>query len=125
MGAGMHSETGAGRLTRKQWLRVVASWRRSGKAAGDFARERGVVESTLRWWAWRLGRDGELQVAERDAVAFLPVRVVEGASQGPAAPADARTAWTLTTHRGELRVYATDAAGELRAAVAALLGVES
>ena len=115
------------RRTRAQWRRLVSSWRRGGQTAGEFAKERGLVEATLRWWSWQLAQDGELEAGAGGPVGLVPVRVVEadgGASTGKARD-DARpaVAWTLRTSRGELRVYArTHCNDELRAAVAALLG---
>ena len=115
------------RRTRAQWRRLVSSWRRGGQTAEEFAKERGVVEATLRWWAWRLAQDGELEIGARGPVGLVPVRVVEadgGTSTGMARN-DARpaVAWMLRTSRGELRVYArTHCNDELRAAVAALVG---
>ena len=118
------------RRTRAQWRRLVASWRRGGQTGEEFAKERGVVEATLRWWAWRLTQDGDLEVGAAGRVGLVPVRVVEGdgrSSTGTsgAAKDEARrgVAWMLRTSRGELRVYArTYRNDELRAAVAALLG---
>ena len=114
------------RRTRDEWQRLVKSWRRSGKAAAAFVNGRDVVESTLRWWAWRLERD--VDGAKRRALpALVPVRVVD--RDAPAAVSatddDARVAWTLRTERGELRVYAPTSSNELRAAVSALLGDNS
>ena len=109
---------------------MVASWRRGKQTAGEFAKKRGVVEATLRWWAWRLAQDGELEIGAGGRVGLVPVRVVEADGRTPTgtsgtAKDEARpgVAWMLRTSRGELRVYArTHCNDELRAAVAALLG---
>ncbi len=33
----------------------MAEWTRSGQGAAEFARRRGLSESSLRWWKWQLG----------------------------------------------------------------------
>jgi hypothetical protein len=108
------------RRTRKQWQKLVTAWRRSCRPAADFASESGVVESTLRWWAWRLER--ERDAAPSAPVALVPVRVAEEPVAADDASDRARVAWTLRTSRGELTVYSADD-GALRAAVASLVGV--
>ena len=111
----------------------MASCRSSGQTATDFANESGVVEATLRWWAWRLGRDGELpRTRARSSAAtvgLVPVRVLDsdGGSPTKGRRAEEEPAsgveWTLRTPRGELTVYSSANGGdELRAAVTALLG---
>jgi hypothetical protein len=113
-------KTNAGsRRTRKQWQRLVTAWRRSCRPAAEFASESGVVESTLRWWAWRLER--ERDAASSDPVALVPVRVAEEPVAAGDASDGARVAWTLRTSRGELTVYSADDSS-LRAAVASLTG---
>ncbi|MGA7124288.1 MAG: hypothetical protein WBY94_29575 [Polyangiaceae bacterium] len=72
----MTHENGASSRTREQWRQLVAAWRRSRRSAADFARELGVVESTLRWWAWRLERDTKRAARPGAPVALVPVRVV-------------------------------------------------
>ena len=118
------------RRTRAQWRRLVSSWRRGGQTAEEFAKESGVVEATLRWWAWRLAQDGELEIGAGGRVGLVPVRVVEAEGQASTGASDAAgdharpgVAWMLRTSRGELRVYArTHCNDELHAAVAALVG---
>jgi len=99
----------------------VAGWRRSRRPAADFASELGVVESTLRWWAWRLERDCKRGARPGAPVALVPVRVVEEPVAGAEDSDGGRIAWTLRTPGGELTVYS---AGEraLLAAVASLVG---
>src|ERR1019366_2876001 len=117
----MTHEDGASRRTREQWQQLVAAWRRSRRPASDFASERGVVESTLRWWAWRLERDCKRAARPVAPVALVRVRVVEEPTAGGEDCDGGRLAWTLRTSRGELMVYS---AGEsaLLAAVASLGG---
>jgi hypothetical protein len=47
------------RLTRAEWAKRVASWRRSGESARIFADRHGWKTTTLRWWSYQLGRDVE------------------------------------------------------------------
>lgn len=42
---------------RDEWAERVRQWRRSGLTAGEFAGSIGMKPSTLRYWAWRLGRE--------------------------------------------------------------------
>jgi len=120
----MNTEAGATRRTRKQWKKLVVAWRRSRRSAAVFASERGVVESTLRWWAWRLERDRVGDVGQTD-VGLVPVRVVDEAvvahDVAVDGPPDARVAWTLRTSRGEITVCSADESS-LLAAVAVLVG---
>jgi transposase len=118
--------------TAARWRQQVAAWRRSGMTAAQFARERELAESTLRWWAWRLKRDAKVRRARRagETMSLVPVRVVDVAdhdvevARGDAGPAvePHQPLWTLRTARGELSVFAADGAEALRAAVVALIG---
>ena len=108
--------------TREQRQRLVVLWRRGGKTAAGFAEANGVVEARLKWWAWRLKRDGDLG----PAVGLVPVRVIEeddGAGLGERVAeggGHSRLAWRLRTPRGELSVY-TAPDEDLYAVVAALV----
>lgn len=115
-----------GRRTRKQWRRLVKAWRSTGQTAAHFAAAKGIVEGTLRWWAWRLECDGDLDAPKRASVTMVPVRIVE--VDDPPTPSETsveeprpRLAWTLRTGRGELSVYAGGRDGDVRAAIAELL----
>lgn len=105
------------RRNRKQWQQLVNAWRRSRRSAAEFASESGVVESTLRWWAWRLERDA----SSSSPVALVPVRVVEDPAGADNVFESAGVAWTLRTPRGELTVYSPDESA-LRAAISSLIG---
>ena len=52
----MPRESTMGRRSAVEWRRLLEEWQRSGQAKDVFARERGVVPSTFRWWATELGR---------------------------------------------------------------------
>jgi len=99
----------------------VAAWRRSRRPAADFATERGVVESRLRWWASHLERDRERAVRPGAPVGLVPVRVVEEPAARGADGDGGRIAWTLRTSRGELTVYSASESALLDA-VASLVG---
>ena len=43
----------------KTWSKRVAAWRASGLSAPAFARRSRLSASTLRYWAWKLGRESE------------------------------------------------------------------
>jgi hypothetical protein len=119
----MKTKTASVRRTREQWRHLLAQWRRSGESGGEFARKLGVLETTLRWWAWRLDGQGK-QVPGEPPVTLVPVRVTgedeDDRSGHDAEGRSAPLAWTLRTARGELRVYGGDR--DLVAVVAALVG---
>jgi hypothetical protein len=94
-------KTSPRRKTRHQWTRLVARWRRSGESAGAFAYAHGVLEGTLRWWAWKLGKEADYG----GDVALIPVHVSGGRPSGETA-----TVWRVRTARGELVVRGPDPA---------------
>ena len=53
---------------RREMAKLVSRWRASGKAAASFAREAGIPESRLWYWARRAGAP--------EAPTFVPVRVI-------------------------------------------------
>ena len=42
--------------TESKWAERVRAWRSSGLSAPEYVQGRGFKETTLRWWASRLGR---------------------------------------------------------------------
>jgi hypothetical protein len=46
------------KTARGVWARRVRGWRAGGLTAEAFAGREGCQAATLRWWAWRLSRDG-------------------------------------------------------------------
>ena len=56
------------RRSAAQWAELVAAWDSSGLSAEAFARERGLVEGTLRWWK------GELESRARGGTRRRPPR---------------------------------------------------
>jgi hypothetical protein len=102
----------------------VVAWQRSGLSATEFARRRGVSEDHLRRWAWKLGADAE--ATKRSGVALVRLEVEDAevrADGGRSGAAGREPFWTLTTVRGELRVFEDDGAG-LRDVVATLVGTD-
>jgi hypothetical protein len=76
----------------------VDGWRASGVTAAEYSRRGGFSEGTLRYWAWRLGRE---------ARAFVRV-VREGTSTTPTSVitievGDARVLVPAAFDRGALR----------------------
>ncbi len=53
---------------RREMAKLVARWRASGKSAASFAREAGIPESRLWYWARRAGA--------REVATFVPLRVI-------------------------------------------------
>jgi hypothetical protein len=41
----------------KTWAKRVAAWRASGLSRERFAQREGFTPASLKWWAWRIGRD--------------------------------------------------------------------
>lgn len=46
------------RASRETWAKRVERWKDSGLTAREFAREMGVNARTLRYWKWKLGKEG-------------------------------------------------------------------
>jgi hypothetical protein len=102
----------------------VVAWQRSGQSATEFARRRGVSEDQLRRWAWKLGAAAE--AAKRSGVGLVRLEVEDAKARtagGRSGAACREPLWTLTTPRGELRVFEDDGAG-LRDVVATLVGTD-
>lgn len=51
------------RSTREQWAKRVRRWVESGLTAPEFAAEMGLNPRTLRYWKWRLGKEGREAVS--------------------------------------------------------------
>jgi hypothetical protein len=60
------------RHDRAWWTATVADWERSGLTAARYSADRGVHESTLRWWRTRLRR---LPSPQSPSLALLRVEV--------------------------------------------------
>ncbi len=79
---------GRQRRSRTEWQLLVAEFERSGLSADAFGRRYELVPSTLKWWRWRLRREGReaCDGRERAMVAFVRVAVSE-----PVVPDDAHS----------------------------------
>lgn len=116
------------RKTRADWERVVATWRRSGRTAKEFAARHGIATGTLRWWAWALSRRAEaapegMPASVREPMAMIPVRIAEVDAAAEHGGAVGGVEWSLHTSRGELRVYAgAEGAKAMETTLAFLLG---
>lgn len=53
------------RMSAAKWGELVAAWETSGVSSEAFASERGVVESTLRWWKAELAKRGRNEGRQR------------------------------------------------------------
>jgi len=61
------------RVSMDQWASRVTAWQRSGRTATVFAAERGWDAAQLRWWRWKLERDGAIPArASRSAAPREP-----------------------------------------------------
>lgn len=58
----------------KTWAKRVAAWRASGLSAPEYTRRSRLSASTLRYWAWKLGREQE---------GFVRVRTAPPAPEAP------------------------------------------
>jgi transposase len=77
---------------------LIASWRRTGLSAAEFAIEHGLRTRTLQWWRWNLGRRHKRCGAVAPAPRLVPVEVVPDVSDA----IDADYAWELRDERGLL-----------------------
>jgi transposase-like protein len=122
----------APRRTAKEWGRLIRELERSGQTVAAFALARGIRPDTLKWWRWRLGRDGRAEPREAATKKTPPTRVQLVAVE-PAREASRRTAaderstatpvWELKSPSGHmLRVYDRGGLGVLRAALSAVAG---
>ena len=73
---------------RREWARRVQRWRRSGLTAGEFSESIGVKPGTLKYWAWRLGREARPANTDRTTTGGCrrrtPTAFVELLSEGVA-----------------------------------------
>jgi hypothetical protein len=53
------------RISAGRWAELVEAWEASGRTASVFAAERGITESSLRWWKTELSRRARKQAARR------------------------------------------------------------
>ena len=53
------------RLSAAKWAELVVAWESSGSSARAFADERGISESSLRWWKTELARRARQEPARR------------------------------------------------------------
>lgn len=86
------------RRTAAEWSRHVSAWRQSGLSAATYAKREGLKPKRLKWWSWKLRRDGvsvDLQL--------LPVQVVgEPAEQiDESRAASSEMCWELVTAAGD------------------------
>ena len=53
------------RLSAARWAELVSAWEASGQSARAYAEQRGVSESSLRWWKGELARRARREPARR------------------------------------------------------------
>lgn len=80
------------RLSAAKWAELIAAWESSGSSARAFAEERGIAESSLRWWKSELARRARQEPArrspgprERGTPSVAIARVVRTRESAPAA----------------------------------------
>lgn len=59
------------RRGRKQWEKIVADWRVSGRSQAEYCREKGLSPHTFSWWKTRLAKEGK---QESPRPAFVEVK---------------------------------------------------
>ena len=112
------SNIGPRRRTAKEWSRIVAAWKKSGRPVDEFAASRGIAPRTLTWWKWRLA---QLALAEGpaapDELQLIPV----GLEPARTREAEAMPAWEVSTAGGHvLRFHHRITPAELAAVLEAL-----
>lgn len=65
---------------------MVAEWRASGLPRAEFAAQRGLVDSTLRWWVSALGRSGPPEPAQSGFVEVVGSGTAAGIHAATAVP---------------------------------------
>ena len=105
------------RRTPEQWAELVQDYEASGQSKRAFCAERGIGQSTLRYWRRRLEqRSGQAQVAVSQGPRLVPVDLIE-----EQAPLAAGSGVTILTGGGvRIEVERHFDAGVLRGVVAAL-----
>ncbi len=63
---------------RATWAKRIDGWRASGLTAGEYSRRGGFSERTLRYWAWRLGREARafVRVVREDVAPTAPAAAI-------------------------------------------------
>jgi transposase-like protein len=106
------------RRTPAQWTELVQDFEASGQSQRAFCAERGIGQSTLRYWRRRLEqRSGQAPVAVRQGARLVPVELVE-----EHVPLAAGSGVTILTGGVRIQVTRHFDAGVLRGVVAALEG---
>jgi transposase len=106
------------RRSAREWARLVAAWKKSGKSAADFAAARGVGPGTLTWWKWKLA---SRTVAPAEELRLVAVEIAPAATATATTTEIASPAWEITSAHGDvLRVYRGIAPAELAAVLSAL-----
>ncbi len=112
------------RRTAREWARVIAAWRKSGKSADEFAAARGLSPRTLTWWRWRLATKPVSPLLPPAPLRLVPVSLAAEPTptpDPPRLPAEVAPAWEIVTARGHvLRVHRGIDGAELAAVLAAL-----
>ena len=99
-----------------RWRKVLAAWKRSGQSIRGYCREHGITEASFYFWRREL-RLREAEAAQRNAAAFVPVRLK------PEVPASCAPGMIELAFNGlTLRVPAHTDTDRIRELVAALDG---
>lgn len=61
------------RISSVEWGERVDAWAASGKTAEEFGSSRRIDARQLRWWKWKLARDGRARPRARPT--FVPAHV--------------------------------------------------
>ncbi len=62
--------------SRAEWTKLVAEWHAGDLSQKSFARQKGIVPTTLAWWTSRLRREA------REQASLVPVDVIDDAPAG-------------------------------------------
>jgi hypothetical protein len=105
----------------KEWARLLEELERSGQTTAAFARARGIRVDTLKWWRWRLQREGK-RAATKRRIPRVKLVAVQPARDVAPPDGDERTpTWELVAPTGHvLRVYDRGGLDVLKAALTAV-----
>lgn len=67
--------------TKAKWRGLVREWKASGRTLAEFTRGREFTAATLRWWAYKLGRE-EKKASSVPAITLLPALRVKSPASG-------------------------------------------
>ena len=92
------------RATAATWRERVRAWKASGRPAAEFAAGQAFNASTLKWWAYRLGRDARKAKAPVEVAAVARTTVPLMRVQRKQRPPSSTASSGLVLEVGDVRL---------------------